>query len=33
MPDHTEPGVGGLLPLGLFQTVYVCNSEGYAIFQ
>src|SRR5690348_16225663 len=27
--NRPEPGVDGLLPLGLFKTVYVCNSEGY----
>jgi Aspartyl protease len=32
MPSRTEPGVDGLMPLSLFKTVYVCNSEGYAIF-
>jgi hypothetical protein len=28
-----EPGVAGLLPVRLFRTVYVCNSEGYLVFQ
>lgn len=28
-----EAGVDGLLPLGLFKTVYVCNSEGYVVFE
>jgi len=32
IPNRPEPGVDGLLPLGLFKTVYVCNSEGYVIF-
>jgi hypothetical protein len=32
LPNRPEPGVDGLLPLGLFKTVYVCNSEGYLIF-
>jgi hypothetical protein len=27
-----ESGVDGLMPLGLFKSVYVCNSEGYVIF-
>jgi predicted aspartyl protease len=28
-----EPGLAGLLPVRLFRTVYVCNSEGYLVFQ
>ncbi len=33
MPSHTEPGVAGLLPPGLFKAIYVCNSEGYVVFE
>ena len=33
MPSRTEPGVNGLLPLGLFKVIYVCNSEGYVVFE
>jgi len=33
MPGRTEPGVDGLMPLNLFKTVYICNSEGYVIFE
>jgi hypothetical protein len=33
MPSGTEPGVNGLLPLGLFKVIYVCNSEGYVVFE
>ena len=33
MPDGTEPGVAGLLPLSLFRSIYVCNSEGYVVFE
>ncbi|HEV3329629.1 MAG TPA: retropepsin-like aspartic protease [Bryobacteraceae bacterium] len=33
MQSRTEPGVAGLLPLGLFKVTYVCNSEGYVIFE
>lgn len=33
LPDRTEPGVAGLMPLSLFKTVYVCNSEGYVVFE
>ena len=32
MPSRTEPGVAGLMPLSLFKTIYVCNSEGYVVF-
>jgi hypothetical protein len=28
-----EPGVAGLMPLSLFKTIYVCNSEGYVVFE
>jgi len=31
-PTRSEPGVDGLLPLCLFRSVYVCNSEGYLVF-
>jgi hypothetical protein len=33
MPGGAEPGVAGLLPLSLFKAIYVCNSEGYVIFE
>jgi len=33
IPNRPEPGVDGLLPLGLFKTIFVCNSEGYVIFE
>lgn len=29
----TEKGIAGLMPLSLFRSVYVCNSEGYVVFQ
>jgi hypothetical protein len=32
LPSRREPGVDGLLPLSLFRSVYVCNSDGYVIF-
>ena len=32
IPDRAEPGVDGLMPLSLFQSVYVCNSGGYVVF-
>jgi hypothetical protein len=33
IPNRPEQGVDGLLPLGLFKAVYVCNSEGYIVFE
>jgi len=33
IPNHPEPGVDGLLPLGLFHSIYICNAEGYVIFE
>jgi hypothetical protein len=31
--NRSEPGVDGLLPLGLFKRVYVSNSEGFVILE
>ncbi len=33
IPNRPEPGVDGLLPLGLFKSIYVCNSQGYVVFE
>lgn len=33
IPNQAEPGVAGLMPLSLFKSVYVCNSENYAVFE
>jgi hypothetical protein len=33
IPNRPEPGVDGLMPIRLFKTVYVCNSEGYVVFK
>jgi hypothetical protein len=33
IPNRSEPGVDGLLPLSLFKAIFVCNSEGYVIFE
>jgi len=33
IPSRSEPGVDGLLPLSLFQAIYVSNSEGYVVFK
>lgn len=30
-PGGNEAGVAGLLPVSLFKSVYICNSEGYVI--
>ena len=29
---RNEVGVAGLLPASLFNTIYICNSEGYIVF-
>ena len=33
IPNQAEPGVAGLMPASLFRSIYVSNSEGYAIFE
>jgi hypothetical protein len=33
IPNGNEPGVGGLLPLRMFKSIYFCNSEGYVVFE
>ncbi len=33
LAKQAEPGVAGLLPIRLFRTIYVCNSENYLVFQ
>jgi hypothetical protein len=33
IPENVEPGIAGLMPLSLFRSVYVCNSEGYVVFE
>jgi hypothetical protein len=33
IPKREDSGVAGLLPIRLFRSVYVCNSEGYLVFQ
>src|SRR5262249_52079763 len=30
-PQQAETGVWGLLPLNLFKSIYVCNSENYVV--
>jgi hypothetical protein len=31
VPGGNEAGVAGLLPVSLFKSVYICNSEGYVV--
>ncbi|MGD1069303.1 MAG: retropepsin-like aspartic protease [Bryobacteraceae bacterium] len=33
IPDRAEPGVAGLMPVNLFRSVYVSNSERYLVFE
>jgi hypothetical protein len=33
LPDRTEPGIAGLMPISFFKSVYVCNSEGYVVLE
>lgn len=33
IPDRSEPGVAGLMPVSLFRGVYICNSESYLVLQ
>jgi hypothetical protein len=33
LPQQSEAGVAGLMPVSLFRTVYVCNSGGYLVLE
>lgn len=33
IPTQAEPGVAGLMPIRFFKTIYVCNSQSYAVFE
>ncbi len=33
IPGDGEEGVSGLMPLSLFRSIYVCNSESYVVFE
>jgi hypothetical protein len=33
IPNRNEPEIDGLMPLSLFKTIYVCNSENYVVFE
>lgn len=33
IPGEGEPGIAGLMPLNLFKTVFICNSQGYIEFE
>lgn len=32
IPTQTEAGVAGLMPLSVFNSIYICNSERYVVF-
>jgi hypothetical protein len=32
IPALTEAGIAGLMPLSVFNSVYICNSERYVVF-
>ena len=33
IPAQTEPGIAGLMPLSVFNSIYICNSERYVVFE
>jgi hypothetical protein len=33
LPTRTEPGIAGLIPLSVFNSIYICNSERYVVFK
>ncbi|HVW12165.1 MAG TPA: retropepsin-like aspartic protease [Bryobacteraceae bacterium] len=33
LPDRSEPGIAGLMPVSLFKSVYICNSEDYVVLE
>ena len=33
IPERREGDAAGLMPVSLFKSVYVCNSEGYVVFE
>jgi hypothetical protein len=33
IPAGAQPGVEGLLPVGFFKSIYICNSEGYLVLE
>ncbi|MDE3199113.1 MAG: retropepsin-like domain-containing protein [Acidobacteriota bacterium] len=33
LPGRSEPGIAGLMPISLFKSVYICNSEGYVVLE
>jgi hypothetical protein len=32
IPAQTEAGIAGLMPLSVFNSIYICNSERYVVF-
>jgi hypothetical protein len=33
IPTQREPGISGLMPLSVFNSIYICNSERYVVFE
>ncbi len=33
IPGQAEQGVAGLMPLSVFNSIYICNSERYVVFK
>jgi hypothetical protein len=33
VPGKNEAGAAGLLPLSVFKSIFICNSEDYAVFK
>jgi hypothetical protein len=33
IPAQTEPGVAGVMPLSVFNSICICNSERYVVFR
>ncbi len=33
IPGQAEKGIAGLMPLSVFNSIYICNSERYVVFE
>jgi len=33
IPNQAEPGIAGLMPVSLFNSIYISNSESYVVFK
>jgi hypothetical protein len=33
IPGQAEKGIAGLMPLSVFNSIYICNSERYVVFK